>query len=111
MQSSSQDQDTSTTQKSYANITMQPPTKENATVIDAIEGLTVQDYAEAIGNLIDPMNITHISRISKNRVCLYFKSKQIAQQFVDKHPKIKIQNQIIDVRLLTRRTKRVIFPM
>ena len=57
---------------SYADITQknQQPKREQGLIIDCAEGLTLTDYACAIGELIQPKNILSASRISNNRVCL-----------------------------------------
>lgn len=47
---------------SYAKMVQQVqyPTKEQAIVLDSIEGLSVQDYTVAIGNLVQPSNIRYV---------------------------------------------------
>ena len=43
----------------------QCPTKEQAIVLDSIDGSTVEEYLVAIGNLVQPINVLYISRISQ----------------------------------------------
>lgn len=84
------------------------PTREQAIILDSIENLTIQDYAEGISKLTDPLNITHISRISKNRVCLYLRSKKIVDELTDVHRHAKIGQHKLEIRPLIVKTKRVI---
>jgi hypothetical protein len=47
------------------------PTKEQAIVFNAIEGLKLDDYVVAIGNIVTPKNVLFASRISNSRICTY----------------------------------------
>lgn len=95
---------------SYAEMAhqMQYPSREQAIVLDAIEGLQLQDYAEGIAKLINPIGITHISRISKNRVCLYLRTKEIAADLTDNHQTAKVGIHNLVIRSLISKTKRII---
>lgn len=72
---------------SYAQIIQKIsfPTKEQAIIIDSVDGVTIHDYTVAIGRLIGPNNIRFASRISQGRVCLYLSSKEIADKLTDDH--------------------------
>ncbi|CAD6210763.1 GSCOCG00010933001-RA-CDS, partial [Cotesia congregata] len=82
--------------------------KEQAIVLDTVDGTPTQDYALVIATKIDPENIRHISRISNNRVCVYLSSKEIADQLIDIHQAIIITNQRILIRPLFSWNKRLI---
>ena len=90
---------------SYATVTQQP-TKEQAILLDSIEGITIQDYAVSIGNIIGPSNIKFISRISNGRICLYLSSKQVADNLVNKQTKINSRNHTLEIRPLISNLKR-----
>ncbi|KAJ8669989.1 hypothetical protein QAD02_001248 [Eretmocerus hayati] len=95
---------------SYASVTGQEqlPTREQAIVLKSMEGLTVQDYAMSIGNIIEPVNITDISRISQGRVCLYLKSKEIAEHLIENVKTVCVANHTLEIRSLVTRAKRIL---
>ena len=71
--------DTSNT--SYLAITQKnlTPKRDQAILLDCAEGLTLIDYASAIGELVNNQNLLCASRISNNRVCIYVSSKEANQ--------------------------------
>lgn len=89
-----------TAKVSYAQITQQTtyPTKEQAIVLDAIDGITIKEYTIAIGNIIGP----------NGRVCIYCSNQEIVDKLINSHTKIKINSQILEIRPLISKTKRVI---
>lgn len=82
---------------SYAKMVQQVqlPTKDQAIVLDSMEGLTVQDYTVAIGNIVQPNNVRYISRISHGRVCVYLSTKEIADKLTVSRTKLNIVCPII----------------
>lgn len=54
------------------------PTKDQAIMLDGIDGITIKEYAIAIGNITTPTDIRFISRISNNRICVHLSTKEIA---------------------------------
>ncbi|KAM0734621.1 Transposon TX1 uncharacterized 82 kDa protein [Formica fusca] len=99
-----------TTIVSFARIVQQRqfPTKEQAIVMDSVEGHTVQEYTVALGNLINPRNIRYVSRISHGRICFYLNSKDIVDQLTDNNTKINIGNNTFEIRPLISKAKRII---
>lgn len=95
---------------SYAQIIQKIsfPTKEQAIIIDSVDGVTIHDYTVAIGRLIGPNNIRFASRISQGRVCLYLSSKEIADKLTDDHSKIIIGPHSLTIRPLITKAKRII---
>ena len=83
------------------------PTKVQAIVSDAIDGLTLKEYTQADCNLINPSNIRFVSRISRNRVCLYLANKDIVNEKVKK-TKVKIGDSILEIRPLISKHQRII---
>lgn len=101
---------TNATSGSYARALQQEqcPTKEQAIILDSIEGLTVREYALAIGSIVDPRNIRFVSRTSHGRVCLYLSSKEIADNLTDNNTKVKIGEHVLEIRPLISKSKRII---
>ena len=95
---------------SYAKMVQQVqyPTKEQAIILDSIEGLSVQDYTIAIGNLVQPSNIRYVSRISHGRVCIYLSSKELADKVTDNHTTVKVGTHTLEIRPLISKSKRII---
>lgn len=84
------------------------PNKEQAIVSNAIEGTSIEDYIEALSKIINPANIRFISRISNNRICTFLASKQLVEEVVEKHRKIIVNGNELDIKPLINRMKRVI---
>lgn len=84
------------------------PTKQQAVILDAIEGIPIQNYATAIGSKIGPQNIRFMSRIANNRVCIYVATKEIADTLIDTHKQVIINQHTILIRPLISRNKRLI---
>nr|CAI5828754.1 unnamed protein product [Callosobruchus analis] len=90
--------------QSYSNAlrhqTYKYPSKEQAIVFNAINGVIVQDYLLKIGPLVQPESILFCSRISNNRVCIYLSSKDVVDKSLDDYNEIVLQNSTIKVRRL-----------
>jgi hypothetical protein len=84
------------------------PTKEQAIVFNAIEGLKLDDYVVAIGNIVTPRNVLFASRISNSRICMYLSSKDLVEKTVSEHGVIVISGKEITVRRLLNPAKRII---
>ncbi|KAJ8685430.1 hypothetical protein QAD02_021223 [Eretmocerus hayati] len=52
------------------------PKKDQAIIIEAIEGLTLDDYVDGLEDLIDFANVGFMSKISGSPVCVFLSSKQ-----------------------------------
>uniref|UniRef100_A0ABD2W5S1 CCHC-type domain-containing protein n=1 Tax=Trichogramma kaykai TaxID=54128 RepID=A0ABD2W5S1_9HYME len=55
------------------------PTREEAILMDSVNGVTIHSYTVAIGSIVQPKNVRFVSRISLNRVCIYFTDKSFVQ--------------------------------
>lgn len=96
--------------KTFANATKNEhfPTDEQCIILPYIDGTRVQDYVYKIAEKVNPKDIRFCSRISKNRVSLYFSNKKIVDDFLDKHLGIEINKQFIKARRLTNPDKRIV---
>ena len=97
-------------QMSYAGITQSEicPKKDQAIILDSINGLTVKQYVIEIAKLTSPINIRFVSRISNNRICMYLASKEIADEMIYKHKYITLNNIKITIKPFIARAKRII---
>lgn len=84
------------------------PKKDQAVVFPVVEGIQVKDYVYATGEVVEPEDILFVSRISNNRVCMYFSSKQVVNEFIDQHGGIQINDVFIPARKLIVPAKRII---
>ena len=95
---------------SYAQVAQQTqfPTREQAIVLDSVEGISIQEYTVAIGKITDPKNIRFVSRISHGRVCLYLNSKENADKLTESNKKVVIGQHALEIRPLISKAKRII---
>ena len=84
------------------------PSKEQAVVLNATDGLTLIDYVAAIGNIVTAKNVLFASKMSKDRVCIYLSAKSWVDEVVDNHPTIIIKDQSVSVRRLLNPARRII---
>lgn len=84
------------------------PRKEEAIVYPAVEGLLIKDYVIETGKKVGPKNIRYVSRMSNNRVCIYFSSRQIVDQFIEKDGGVTINDIFVAARKLIMPAKRII---
>jgi len=96
--------------KTFAETTanVQFPKKDQAIVFNTIEDVPQIEYIKAFSQLTTPNNIKFASRISNNRFCIYFASKNIVEQIITKQPYIVINNTEIAYRCLINPAKRII---
>ena len=76
--------------------------------MDAVNGIPLKSYIIEIGKSVNPANIRFVSRISQGRVCFYLDSKSTVDKLIDNNAKINIEYQIIEIRLLISKMKRII---
>lgn len=101
---------TSTPTVSYANVTSKTthPKKDQAIVIDSINGIMLRDYILSLSTVIKPSSIRFISRIANSRICVYLDSKQSADELVDVVKKLKVKDNLLEIRPLITRNKRIV---
>lgn len=94
--------------KSYATVTSNNsfPKKDQAVVVESLEGVTLKEYILTLTTLVNPSAIRFISRIANSRICIYFDSKKTADELLDKQ--IKIQGKTITILPLITRNKRIV---
>lgn len=83
-------------------------TRENGIIIEMVEGIPEEDYVYAITNLTNPTNLEYAFRMSKQRLCIYFKEKNIAEYITINHKTIKINNINIKIRPIITNSKRLL---
>lgn len=84
------------------------PKKDQAIVLNAIEGIKIGDYLEALGAIVKPRNIMFASHMSNNRVCFYLSSASLVDSFINNHAGVNIENLFIPARRLVSPAKRII---
>jgi len=85
------------------------PKREQAIILNPVDGLLIKDYISAIGQIISPNNIIFVSKISMGRVCVFLSSEQILTSLLEKsQSKLKINDHIIPIRRLLNPAKRII---
>lgn len=84
------------------------PKEEQAIILLRVQGIKFADYIKALAILINPKDITHASPISHNRICVYFSSKDIVENFIIDHGGLTVNDVYIQARRLTSPAKRII---
>ncbi|CAG5075440.1 Similar to Transposon TX1 uncharacterized 82 kDa protein (Xenopus laevis) [Cotesia congregata] len=91
-----------------ALLTENVPSKEQAIILDSVDGVQIHEYAVALGSKIGPENIRYLSRIANNRVCIYLSTKEVADNLIENHKTVKVRDTDIYIRSLISRNKRLI---
>ena len=94
-----------TTSQTYANATFVPK-KDQAIIVDSVEGCTIDDYLDGIELLMDISNIKFMSKISGGRVCIYLANKSMVNELSNKQ--VQVQNNTLTIRPLLEKNKRVV---
>lgn len=84
------------------------PKKDLAIIMNTAGDLKLIDYVLAIGNIIDPKNISFASRISNNRICIYVKTINLVDLIIQNHSNLTINGHDISVRRLITPARRLI---
>ena len=90
--------------ESYAGATR--PKKEQAVIIDAVDGLSNDDYIDGLETLIAVSNIVSISRISRGRICVFLTSKSLAEKLSGSS--IRVNNNVLHIKPLIEGNKRLV---
>lgn len=87
---------------------MTVPDRDQAVIFDSIDDTNKDDYIIATGNIVGPKNILFASRVSNNRICIYFSSKEVVESFITEKEGILVNNTFIKARRLVSPAKRII---
>lgn len=104
-----------TTTLSYTNAIKKPdynddnemtPKKDQGIIIDSIDGINLKQYMECISNIVKPENILYASRLSRDKICMYLKSKQHVSDLTNNYESINIEGHDLNIRpLIIKSTK------
>lgn len=99
--------------KRYANAIKSAPAsmfpkKEQAVILNVVDGLKLSDYVLKIGEIVGPRNISFASRISNNRICIYLSNTELVDHVIKNHPTITIDEREVSIRRLITPAKRII---
>jgi len=84
------------------------PTKKQAVIFDSHDELTVYDYTKAVGNVIGPKNIRYVSKISKNRICMYLSNSELVDKVISEKKVFQIKDQTLQARRLVSPSIRLV---
>ena len=82
------------------------PKKDEAIVIDAVDGLSNDDYIDGLEKLTSVSNIRYISKISGSRVCIYLANKTLVNEL--KNKEIQIKEYVLRIKPLINNNKRIV---
>ena len=69
---------------SSATATNVRPKKEQAIIIDSVEGCTNDDYIDGLEKLMNIENIRYLSKISGSRVCVFLSNEKLVAEKTNK---------------------------
>ncbi|KAJ8671609.1 hypothetical protein QAD02_002868 [Eretmocerus hayati] len=95
--------------KSFGKVAeqFQFPTEDQAVILDAVEGSTINDYVPALVRVINAQDDAHVSRISGSRICFYLKTKALVDELTVTETNVNIGKHALSVRRLLSKVKRV----
>jgi len=102
-----------TKQQKIAPITeIQNPTDEQGLVFNCVSDYKIRDYLVALTStkiIEDPSHIIAVSKVSRNRLVIHLKSKEILNSFFQNYGGFQIEETYIKCRRLTSPIKKIIF--
>lgn len=84
------------------------PNKNQAIVLETKPQIETTEYIYAIGSLIGPKNITHVSKTYNSKLCIFLVNKDLVEKLVNQYKKIVIQDEEIDIRRYINPAQRII---
>ena len=98
------------TKSSYAAMTNKLifPKRDQAVILDCVEGLERNDYIYAVGDIVKPANVIFASRISNDRMCIYLSKKELVDNLTERYEKIKIGEHSVNIRPLMIKMQRIV---
>ncbi|KAJ8672857.1 hypothetical protein QAD02_004117 [Eretmocerus hayati] len=72
------------------------PRKDQAVLIEYIQGYSPDDYLDGIEKLVNENDIAYISKITENRVCVFFNNSDIAASLVME--KVQVADHFLDMK-------------
>ena len=95
-------------QQTYANATAKQilPIKEQAIILDSIEGISIDNYIDGLEKVIDLNQIRYISKISGRRVCIYLSNVDLVEKLTNKF--VTVKEIKLKIRPLMEKNKRVV---
>lgn len=86
-----------------------PPKRDQAITLDTIPETNLEEYLTALANVINPQKIIFASRISDQRICIYFTDQETVEKLIKEQKTLTIgENQIVIRRLNNPSTKLII---
>nr|CAI5849364.1 unnamed protein product [Callosobruchus analis] len=84
------------------------PSKDQAILLTAVEGVNIHDYIIAVGSIVGPKNVLFASRISNGRICIHLSNSIHVDKIITNHKTIKIHNHDIEIRRLVTPAQRLV---
>lgn len=84
------------------------PSKKQAILFDSVDNTKLEDYLMALGQIVQPKNIIFSSKLSNNRICIYFSNEQLVEDFMNNHGRIMIKDQYLNARRLVTPSERLL---
>ena len=94
------------TMKTYAGAIATRPRKEQAVIIESLEGYTNDDYIDGLEKLVQPTDIRFMSKISGARVCVFLANEKLVEHLTNKT--VQVKDSLLKIRPFIEKNKRVV---
>lgn len=84
-----------------------PPTMDLGIIIQAYSEINLRDYIVELGKIIDPFKITDASRMSQNRIFVFFSDKKSVDTLINQKT-IQVKNKISQITKLDKPNIKII---
>lgn len=95
--------------RSYSEITEVRPKSNQAVVLELLKNneISNEKYIDALLEVVRPEEITHISRISRNRLCVYLTTAGKAAELVEVNKFVVVNNEQVKINYLIAKSVKV----
>lgn len=95
---------------SYSEASEVRPKNDQAIILELpnTKEIKIENYVKALLNTVNQKDITHLSRISKNRLCVYLTSAAKAEELVVVNKSISVDSEEVKIKYLVPKSVKVI---
>lgn len=96
--------------RTYSEVSENRPKSNQAIIIELLNNREISNekYIDALLEIVKVEEITHISRISRNRLCVYLTSASKATQLVEENKFLKVENEEVKINYRVAKSIKVI---
>lgn len=84
------------------------PKEDQAIIINTVKEIKVVEYVTELIKFVDSKYITHASKLSHDRLCIYFTTKEVVDDFIVNHNGLNLNGNFYQARRLSMPAQRVV---